>query len=76
MNGGAWLFECEGCRAARRLFAVVRGRLLCAACWKAAGAPYLRGNDPLQAFAQEQETRQRMLARGGTDRHLARAGKA
>lgn len=54
-----------------RLYGVVDGYGYCSDCWKAAGRPFpSRGVSPLELEQQEIRTRDRMLSRGGTDRHL------
>lgn len=60
-----------------KLFAVVDGRRLCALHWVAAGRPWPRNiAPPAEVHKAELQTRERMLARGGTDRHLVRSGKS
>lgn len=69
---------CDTCGSldARRLYANVDGRRLCSGCWKKAGRPWpRRAADPNEAAATEQKVRERMLKRGGPDRHLARNNK-
>lgn len=59
-----------------RLYAVVAGRRLCAHHWHAAGEPWPRETlTAQQVHEAELRTRERMTARGGTDRHLVRNGK-
>lgn len=65
---------CARCGAERSLFARVKGEPLCAACWVSAGCP--RGDDLGQVQDLEVATRERMTARGSTDRHLVRSGKS
>jgi hypothetical protein len=56
--------------------AEVDGRRLCVAHWKLRGKPWpTRPSDPLEAARQAQKTRERMMARGGTSRHLVRSGR-
>ncbi len=58
------------------LLAVVDGRHLCLPCWLAAGRPWpTSACSPLEAHEAELRTRERMTARGGTDRHLVRNGR-
>lgn len=52
-----------------------RGRLLCLGCWRAAGRPWpMPETDVYRIHEAEEATRQKMLARGGTHRHLVRKG--
>jgi hypothetical protein len=61
----------------RRLYGVVDGYGYCSDCWKAAGRPFpKRPPGAFELEAQEIRNRDRMLARGGTDRHLVRNGLA
>lgn len=51
------------------------GRLLCLVCWRAAGRPWPMPETDVQRIHEaELATRERMQARGGTDRHLVRKG--
>lgn len=69
---------CDGCgpdAARSTLLAVVDGRRLCLPCWLGAGRPWPTSvASPLEAHEVEVRTRERMTARGGTDRHLVRKG--
>jgi hypothetical protein len=59
-----------------RFVVVVDRRRLCVTHWKLGGKPWAtRPSDPLEAARQAQKTRERMMARGGTDRHLVRSGR-
>jgi len=66
--------DTPGCGVIRQLFVIVKGQRTCLECWKAAGRP--RGDDIGQAHEVEVGTRERMTARGSTDRHLVRNGRA
>jgi hypothetical protein len=71
------LFACDRCHEPRHLFANWAGRLVCAECWHALGSPFPRRElTPQEMHAAEIATRERMLKRGGADRHLVRAGKS
>ena len=51
-------------------------RSLCCGCWKRAGRPFPRKKlSELELHESELAMRAKMTARGGTDRHLVRAGK-
>lgn len=66
---------CGRCRRPMRLLAVVGPYLLCSACWEAAGSPWPRGQATAQEIHEaELAIRERMTARGGTDKHLVRKG--
>lgn len=59
-----------------RLYGNVDGKLYCSECWKRAGRPWpKRRSDAQMAMLAEQKTREKMLKRGGPDRHLARNNK-
>lgn len=70
---------CDACGpdgARSTLLAVVDGRRLCLPCWLAAGRPWpTSACSPLEVHEAELRTRERMSARGGTDRHLVRTGR-
>lgn len=58
------------------LVAEVDGRRLCLGHWKAEGRPWPRRvAAPGEALDVENKTRERMTARGGTDRHMVRNGR-
>lgn len=60
----------------RRLYAPFRDGFLCAECWRALGQPFPRAQaSPDLVHETELRTRERMQARGGTDRHLVRNGR-
>jgi recombinational DNA repair protein (RecF pathway) len=60
----------------RRLYAPLRDGFVCAPCWHALGRPFPRAEAaPALVHAAELQTRERMTARGGTDRHLVRNGR-
>lgn len=71
---------CDGCGpegARSTLLALVDGRRLCLPCWLAAGRPWpTSACSALEVHETELRTRERMTARGGTDRHLVRTGKS
>jgi hypothetical protein len=73
--------DTPGCDAQRgtrnRLFARVGKRRLCFVCWVVAGRPWPPPDNatPEELHQVELRTRERMLARGGTDRHLVRNGR-
>jgi hypothetical protein len=67
--------RCPGLGEDSLLVATTKGRL-CAPCWKRAGRPGAPPATMQQEAAAVVETRDRMLARGGTDRHMVRSGKA
>ena len=70
------LHACERCRAARMLLMPTRLGLVCAACWYELGQPGAATvTDTLAIHEAELRTRERMTARGGTDRHLVRNGR-
>jgi hypothetical protein len=85
MSGGTWLWYCSDCRGiplpsadSWALFVRVNGLQLCASCWRARGRPWPVEEPPESSAAiaeHEAEVRRRMLARGGTDRHLVRSGR-
>ena len=72
------LSGCDCCSDARPDGLYLRGddgRLRCAACWRAAGRPWpSRRGSVTELHEAEVRTRERMLARGSTSRHLVRAG--
>jgi hypothetical protein len=72
------LTGCDCCLDAREHGLYVRddsGRMLCSACWVKAGRPWPRRPPTIvELHAAESATRERMLKRGGTDRHLVRDG--
>lgn len=71
--------RCEESDEQKRLrkYVQVDGRRMCARCWHALGCPSPRAvPTAVERTNQEIQIRERMLARGGTDRHLARSGKA
>jgi hypothetical protein len=47
----------------------------CSDCWREMGQPGPMRVDPRMIAAHEVRIRERMLARGGSDRHLVRSGK-
>jgi hypothetical protein len=60
----------------RRLYVVVDGRGYCSTHWKAAGRPWPRAVASMERVHEaELQTRARMTARGGTDRHMVRNGR-
>lgn len=60
----------------RRLYAPLRDGHVCSDCWKALGSPFPRAEaSPSIIHEAELRTRERMVARGGTDRHLVRNGR-
>lgn len=70
---------CTRCPDARELGLYVRlnaDTRLCAACWKRAGRPSPAPVSRVELEQVEVETRRRMVARGGTDKHLVFSGKA
>lgn len=59
----------------RRLYAPFRDGYLCAPCWHALGRPFPRSEAAAELVHEaELRTRERMLARGGADRHIVRKG--
>jgi hypothetical protein len=70
---------CQACADfyPNQLLVRVGGRWLCAHCWHKAREPWGVGETISAAELQEIEnrTRERMTARGGTDRHLVRNGR-
>jgi uncharacterized Fe-S cluster-containing radical SAM superfamily protein len=69
-----WLHACTRCREPKLLLVRLNQDLLCAACWNWMGRPYPKhATDPT---IMEVATREKMLARGGTDRYRVRAGKS
>lgn len=62
----------------RKLYANAGKRgTFCAECWHLLGCPFPQDHAaPIELEAQEMATKQRMLARGGADRHLVRKGIA
>jgi hypothetical protein len=70
------LFACDNCHRPHLLFASFGGRLICGDCWQAKGSPWPRRPATAEEIhAAELRTRERMQARGGTDRHMVRNGK-
>lgn len=72
------LHRCTRCAEPRQLLARIGPEtLVCPACWRALGEPapakIVSASD---VFFHETRTRERMTARGGTDRHLVRIGRA
>lgn len=70
---------CTRCSDARELglYARMNGdTVLCAACWKRAGRPSPAPVSRVELERVEVETRRRMVARGGTNKHLVFSGKA
>ncbi len=60
-----------------RLYGTVDAKTYCSDCWRDAGRPWPRRKATMQeTAAMEQQTRERMLKRGGTDRYRARSGKS
>lgn len=49
---------------------------LCGPCWRQAGEPSAPPSTAAEAHAAALKARDRMQARGGTDRHMVRSGKA
>lgn len=70
------MHACDRCHEPRFLLAdTFRGRL-CPTCWFEMGQPGARVVSDVQAIHEAQlRTRERMHARGGTDRHLVRNGR-
>jgi len=68
--------RCERCPATPGLFAVTRAGRLCVGCWKELPEPlrWLPPSTMQETHEAEVLARERMTARGGTDRHLVRAG--
>ena len=68
-------YRCGSCDD-RRLYAPLRDGHVCSDCWRALGQPFPRAEAaPEAVYEAELRTRERMTARGGTDRHLVRNGK-
>ena len=68
--------RCGSCDPAR-LYAPLRDGHVCSSCWHALGRPFPRAEAaPELVYEAEIRTRERMTARGGTDRHLVRSGKS
>lgn len=65
--------ECESCGEVRKLYARIKGKRMCARCWAQAGQP--SGDHLAAAHDLEVKTRERMTARGSTDRHMVRSGR-
>jgi hypothetical protein len=71
-----YCYRCGSCDY-RRLYAPLRDGFACSTCWHALGRPFPRAEPPAElVHEQETQTRDRMNARGGTARHLVRAGKS
>ena len=64
---------CDHCGRRRFLYARSGGVRFCSDCYKAAGRP--RPDDLGLVHELEVRTRERMTARGSTDRHLVRNGR-
>jgi hypothetical protein len=74
---GDLLHACTRCRSPRLLLGHVTDQdRLCADCYREAGEPPAGRMSPAGVHAAELAARDRMLARGGTDRHLVRSGKS
>ncbi len=72
-----WCYRC-GTAGAGQLFARLGEPwgFLCAQCWHSVGCPWPAVRPTAQdAHDAELRTRERMLARGGTARHLVRNGR-
>lgn len=67
--------SCPGLAEDALLVTTTKGRL-CAPCWKRAGRSSAPPSTMPEEAAAVVEIRDRMLARGGTDRHMVRSGKA
>lgn len=73
----AVLSKCDRCPATAYLFVSFGGRLICADCWHAMGAPFPRRVATLEELhAAELATRERMLRRGGEAAYRVKAGKS
>jgi hypothetical protein len=72
------LTGCDWCPDARPNGLYLRGddgSLRCVACWKAAGRPFpIRPPSVAELHEAEVATRERMMARGGSDAHIVRKG--
>ena len=77
-----FLWQCSDCRKGRRITIRVGAEIICGECWVKRGKPEITvaaleeahlANLPSE---REAETRKRMLARGGADRHRARSGRS
>ena len=70
--------NCGDCRDPGLYLRISERDWLCSTCWHKQGqpSPLRTGLSPAQIQEREYATIRRMLARGGTDRHLARSGKA
>ena len=66
-----FLWRCSACW--RGFWLLVKGTTLCPGCYVEGGSPPLSVN-AADVYRQEQATRERMVARGGTARHLVRKG--
>lgn len=74
---GVWCYRC-GSADPDKLYAHAGAPwgVLCADCWHRVGCPFPRHVATAQeSHETEERTRDRMLARGGTDRHLVRSGR-
>ena len=67
---------CDKCRRAFLLLVCTVQGCLCAECWKRLGKP----GPPIMTMEAvhqaELEAREAMMARGGADRHMVRAGRS
>lgn len=74
------MLNCAGCGLLPDgLYAVLSPkRRLCLKCWKKAGEPWPKPQrmTAAQLHAHEEQTRRKMLARGGADAHAVRAGRS
>lgn len=67
--------SCGRCDRPALLLARIGGRAICAYCWWDLGKPWPREKaSPEEIHAAELAARERMLRRGGTDRHMVRKG--
>ena len=66
--------RCSRCRETALLFALIWKLRLCRRCWVEAGRPWPEASTMHDTHQAEVAARERMQARGGTDRHLVRAG--
>ena len=69
-----WSWLCDRCRLPRVLFLRLGEENICAWCWARAGRPSPAPSPPNSAH--EVAVRERMLARGGADRHTVRSGRS
>jgi hypothetical protein len=69
------LQRCSGpCHGNYLLLVLTERGALCPGCWRAAGEPSALMGTETEVHEQLQRTRERMVARGGTARHLVRKG--